>query len=257
MNYLLSQLQGKSSHKAIHQLNSWQPEDIYEEILLPKMQTVFIFLKEVVNHLNYLEKAVQVLDYSSKFPKIGPLIQKNYQLNTDGFGGFCEFDNIKQINLTFVCANQGSFSYDLQGQSIIEQEIQFLSTKNIPFKQNKRANGGVQLTITRQIPVRFRFEVDLIQAKIKLLIHNHQDFNRYHKAFLPNDINEVLLNKIIRFLLRKDLYFIHFNIETESQLDIPSMFPLPSIDSDESYPTSKLLDRISLFSKRKSYVKDH
>jgi hypothetical protein len=199
-------------------------ENEYQTRILPRMQKTYLFLKEIVEHLNYLEKAVEIENYSQDYSDFGKLTQTDYKLNTDGYGGLADFSRIMQINVLFSCVGKGEFTYEVEGKTRIEQEIAFLNSKNVPLKWNQFINGkGVEaatFTITRKVPVRFRFEVDFNNSKIKLLIHNHENFNVYKKTFEPEDINEALLDEVIRFMLRQDSDFIRLDITSQDKLRI-------------------------------------
>jgi hypothetical protein len=188
------------------------------------MQKTYLFLKEIVEHLNYLEKAIEIEEYSHDYPQMGLLSQVNYKINTDGYSGLADFNRIMQINVTFVCQGDGDFTYGLEGKARVEQEVSFLHSRNIPFAWNQyvAAKGidAATFTITRKIPVRFRFEVDYPQSKIKLLINNHENFNVYSKTFEPSAINELLLDEVIRFMLRQDSDFIRLEITSQDKLRI-------------------------------------
>jgi hypothetical protein len=198
-----------------------QLEREYQATILPKMQKTFLFLKEIVEHLNYLEKAVEIEDYSRDYPQIGNLTQTNYKINTDGYGGFADFNRITQINVTFICQGSGEFTYSLEGKVRIEQEVSFLHARNVPFTWNQyvcsKGIDAATFTITRKIPVRFKFEVDYDNSKIKLLINNHENFNVYSKTFAPEAINELLLDEVIRFMLRQDSDFIRLDITSQDK----------------------------------------
>lgn len=218
---ILDQLKAEATLKQeseFAELNAQQQLDnIYQANILPKMQKTFTFLKEIVEHLAYLEKGVEIADYSEKYPEIGALVQKDYKINTDGYGGLADFDRIMQVNVTFVCEGRGSFSYELQGRNRIEREVAFLNSKNVPFDWNQFVNSsGIEsasFSITRRIPVRFKFEVDFENSKIKLLINNHIDFSVYSKVFEPEEVDEELLDEVIRFMLRKDCDFIRLDMD--------------------------------------------
>ncbi len=196
-------------------------ENEYQANILPKMQRTFTFLKEIIEHLGYLDKAIEIADYSQDYPQIGHLVQKDYSINTDGYGGFSSFDRIMQINVNFTCAGRGSFTYELEGKNRIEREVGFLHSKNVPFDWNQFVNSaGVEsarFTITRKIPVRFKFEVDFEKSKIRLLINNHENFSVYKKTFEPQEVDEELLDEVIRFMLRKDSDFIRLDINNQDK----------------------------------------
>lgn len=198
-----------------------QLENEYQQQILPKLQKTYTFLKEIIEHLSYLEKGVETGEYSKDYPQFGVLTQTGYKINTDGYGGLADFNRIMQVNVVFVCAAKGSFTYELEGRARIEQEVAFLHSKNVPVDWNQFVSSkGVEaasFTITRRIPVRFRFEADMKNTQIKLLIHNHDDFSVYKKVFEPEEVNESLLDEVIRYMLRKDSDFIRLDINNQDK----------------------------------------
>jgi uncharacterized membrane protein len=195
-------------------------ESEYQTNILPRMQKMYGFLKEIVEHLSYLDKAIEIADYSHDYPQIGALTQTDYKINTDGYGGLADFNRIMQINVLFNLVGTGSFSYTLEGKTRIEQEIAFLIAKSLKPDWNQYIANGIEtatFSIKRKIPVRFRFEVDYNNSKIKLLIHNHENFNVYKKTFEPSQITDSLLDEVIRFMLRKDSDFIQLDIASQDK----------------------------------------
>ncbi len=225
---VLDQLRSEASQKQDNEVMAASQtqllENEYKANILPKMQKTYLFLKEVIEHLNYLEKEIEVEEYSHDYPQIGKLAQTNYKINTDGYSGFADFNRLMQINVTFTCQGHGDFSFTLEGKSRIEQEVSFLNSTNIPFTWNQyvgtRGVESATFVITRKIPVRFRFEVDYQHSKIKLLINNHENFNVYSKSFDPATVNELLLDEVIRFMLRQDSDFIRLEISSQDKLRI-------------------------------------
>lgn len=228
---ILDQLKHEAAEKQKQQESQTnlqkQREDHYRVAILPAMQKAFKFMQELVEYLNFLEHAIVVDEYSTQYPQFGRLKQQDYKIYTDNHGGFADVDQLMQINVRFFCVGFGAFSYNLEGQNRIEREVAFLSARNIPFDwklQNGRsAIPSAVFTITRKIPVRFRFEVDYDNSKIHLLINNHDSFTAYKKAFAPEDVNEELLDEIARFMLRKDNDFIRLEISSAQRQSITNL----------------------------------
>ena len=204
-----------------------QRDDYYRESILPAMQKAFHFMKELVDYLTFLERAIEVEQYSSRYPQFGPLKQQNYKIFTDNHGGFADFDRLMQINVCFFCVGFGSFSYNLESQGRIEREVAFLTSRNAYFDwkllDGRSAMHSACFTITRKIPVRFKFEVDYEQSNIQLLINNHEDFNAYKKTFAPDEVNDELLDEIARFMLRQDSDFIRLEISSSHRRQIQNL----------------------------------
>jgi len=109
----------------------------YKIEILPKMQEIFKYMQELVKYLNYLEVPVQVKDYSSRYPQLGSLMQKDYRISTDGFGGLADIDKLKHINVTFYCEGEGTFDYVVRGKVDIENEIAFLHSRRLSNKTQR------------------------------------------------------------------------------------------------------------------------
>ncbi len=148
-----------------------QREQAYKQQILPKMQELFKYLQELVEHLNYLEIPVQVENYSARFPQLGVLAQKHYKISTDGYGGFADIAKLMQINVTFFCEGDGNLQYVVHGKSAIEKEIAYLHIKNLTAKSQKMPGinneEAAKFLVKRLIPVRLRFEVDYDASLIK------------------------------------------------------------------------------------------
>ncbi len=220
---VLDQLRNEATRKQESEFSSTiegqRLEHEYQTDILPKMQKAYHFLKEIVDHLNYLEKAVEVKHYSNSYRQFGTLTQTNYKINTDGYSGVGDFNRIMQVNVTFVCQGVGEFVYSVEGKAQIEHEVAFLHSKHIPFTW-KRGIQKAAFTVTRRIPVRFKFVVDFNNSKINLLINNYENFNAYSKTFAPEAVNDALLDEVVRFMLRQDSDFIRLEITGQDKLRI-------------------------------------
>ena len=184
----------------------------YKSEILPKMQEMFAYMQELVKYLNYLEFPVQVENYSSRYPDLGTLMQKDYRISTDGFGGLADIEKIRHIDITFYCEGEGSFEYIVRTKVDIEHEISFLHAKRLASSSQRvpghRQNDALKFQVLRKIPVRFRFEVDYENSLIKVMINNYCHFSVYTEPWEANAIDHDFLDCVTRYLLRKDSEFI-------------------------------------------------
>jgi hypothetical protein len=196
----------------------------YKHVLLPKMQQIFSYLNEVVANLNFLAEPVLIKDYSRRYPQLGDLQQQNYRINTDGFGGLGDFNRLMQINLTFFLKGEGYFSYTIEGKRIIEQEVSFLHSRDMPFEwKNIPGKAGVKtatFTLQRKIPVRFRIEVLYDKSQLLFTIDNHEDFSVYTKTLEPEDVTEEFLENVVSYLLRRNRDFTRLDISEQHKQNI-------------------------------------
>jgi len=217
---LIDELRNKANAKrqaeVCEQDQQQQREAAYRDRLLPKMQAIFRYVQELVEYLNFLDEPVAVTDYSSRYPRLGRLVQSQYKINTDGYGGFADFDRLQQINVTFFLVGAGEFSYTLEGQSRIEQEIAFLHEKRVPFEwKNTLTPSSVRaasFTVQRRIPVLFRFAVALEVSLIQFSIYNHEAFSVFKKSFEPEALDDQWLDDMSHYLLRRNDQFIRLEL---------------------------------------------
>ena len=193
----------------------------YENKVLPQMQKAYYFLREIVDHLRYIDLKTEVTEYSSRYPQCGKLIQQNYHISTDGRGGIGNIDELKEINVSFVLNGPGEFSYKIKYKSKIDQEVEFLHDNKIPyfwFNNSSADSSDIGIfKITRKIPVLFRISVDYQNSRIIMDIYNHDDISYFTKSFSPNDIDDAWLDRLARYLLRKDDDFIRLEITPEQR----------------------------------------
>lgn len=196
----------------------------YKHLLLPKMQQTYTYLNEVVKHLNYVAEPIVIKDYSHRYPQLGELLQQNYRINTDGFAGLADFNRLMQINLTFSLKGEGSFSYNIEGKRIIEQEISFLHSRDMPFEwKNILGKSGIQtaaFTILRKIPVRFRVEVLYDKSQLLFTVDNHEDFSLHTKILDAEQVTEEFLEKLVSYLLRRNHDFARLDITEQHRQNI-------------------------------------
>lgn len=225
---IIDELRNKANEKKEAQHQQESHEELlasnYKHLLLPKMQQIFTYLNEIVKHLNFVAEPIPVKDYSRRYPQFGDLVQQNYRINTDGYGGLADFNKLMQINLTFFLKGEGSFSYDIEGKRIIEQEISFLHSRDMPFEwRNKMGKLGIRTAtfiVQRKIPVRFRIEVLFDKSELLCTIDNHEDFSKFTKHLDPESVTEEYLEKMVSYLLRRNPDFIRLDISEQHKENI-------------------------------------
>ena len=221
LDQLRQEVNQKKSSEQLERGQKQQREQAYKEQILPKMQQIFKYMQELVEHLNYLELPVQVESYSSRFPRLGSMTQKDYIISTDAYGGLADINKLMQINLNFYCAGKGAFEYIVQGKAAVEKEIAYLHSKHLSAENQKivgiNNEEAARFQVQRLIPVRLRFEVDYDNSLIKVIINNYIDFLNYTESWQVADINEDFLDLVARFLLRKDSEFIKPEISDEQR----------------------------------------
>ncbi len=222
---ILDDLREEASQKDAQQQEntrlSEQLEHNYQVLILPKMQQLFAYFKELLAYLELIESPIEVTDYTKRYSELGTLYQQDYKLSTDQYGGITHHDKLTEITLRFACLGHGDddqeFIYHAKNKIEADQEKHFLFKNKLKFHYNKNLGntkeGAITLFITKKIPVLFKFEVDYENSVITLQINNHEDFEQRTQTIEPKDINEAYMDKLARYILRKDTDFLRIDID--------------------------------------------
>ena len=195
----------------------------YQMLILPKMQQLYSYFKELIDYLSVIKKPVIVTDYSKRYKDLGTMSQGLYKLSTDKYGGISNLDKLTDITLRFYCISTDHNEIQLTFDNKIEfdQEKKFLSLHKVPFSHTKNISGNIvsdknkslEIMVTCKIPVIFKFSVNYNQSKITLNIYNHENFENRTQHFNPEQIDDVFMDKLARYILRKDDDFIRIDID--------------------------------------------
>ncbi|MFK5892432.1 MAG: hypothetical protein QM504_04330 [Pseudomonadota bacterium] len=222
---ILNELRDEAERKKIldqqSEITADNLADNYQQNILPKMQMIFNFFKEIVEHLQFIQEPISVINYSNKYPDLGKLIQQDYKLSTDKHGGMSHYNELMDINVRFYCMGDESMELELKSQPEIEQQINFLTAKKISFewsRQHDAVTGSYAIfIIEKKIPVKINFHVDYENSRINLEIFNHHNFGHIKRSYMPDEINDALLDQLAKFLLRKDNDFIKIEMSEKDR----------------------------------------
>ncbi|MBF0265550.1 MAG: hypothetical protein HQL46_09785 [Gammaproteobacteria bacterium] len=220
---LLDELKQESEKKKESLLKDQNQEQLllsnYQQQLLPKLQFIYHYFKELMEYLEILQEPITIESYTKRIPGFDNLKQGEYKLSTDKHGGIAKFNELKEINLRFYCTGDGYSNFDVFSQPEVEQLVKFLNAKKVPFewqRENNPAGKAVaNFNIQLKIPVIVKFEVDIPNSLIKLTIFNHFNFDLTQRTYQADEINDELMDQIGKFLLRKSDDFVKMEITDE------------------------------------------
>ncbi len=200
-------------------------EHNYQLLVLPRMQQLFSYFKELIEYLSIIENPIEVSQYSKRYSQLGLLYQQNYRLSTDKHGGLSHYDKLTEVNLRFNYepkeGEEDTFSHLIKHKIEAEQEKDFLSRHKVAYNIDRNFGNTKETAITfqisRKIPVLFKFSVDYEKALIILKIQNHENFESRTKVINPEQINEQNLDTLARYILRKDDDFLRMEIDEVSK----------------------------------------
>ena len=222
---VLEELRQQTNLKKVHDDVQKTREQIWQQnyinIVLPKMQQIYYYFKEVIDHLQFVDHKIDIKDYSERYPKFETLTQQNYRISTDGRGGIGSVDKLKEIDISFYLIGEGEFSYIIKHKPKIEIEAEFLRSCRVPYHWLTHTRGEDTdvgtFKVKRKVPVLFKIAVDYENAKIVITANNHEDLSSFKKTYNPDHINEEFLNDLARYILREDREFILLEISNEQK----------------------------------------
>jgi hypothetical protein len=198
-------------------------EHNYLILILPKMQQLFSYFKELLDYLKVIETPIEILQYSNRYPNLGVLYQQDYRLSTDKHGGIANFEKLTEITLRFSCLGKedDEFIHQTNNKLEAEQEKDFLASRKLKFHLDRHLgntkDGATTFHISRRIPVVFQFSVDYDRSRIRLTMHNHENFEQRSHFIDPNNIDEAFMDKLARYILRKDTEFLRMEIDESAK----------------------------------------
>jgi len=198
----------------------------YEVRIAPKMKQIYFYFKEFTQHLNVIKRPVKVPVYSKLFPNMGELSQVEYKINSDGSGGVVDHNKIQKIHLSFRYQGLAVKEYIHQTDSKLEadQIVNFLSSRKISYTSANNVasnnNGALTFYITKDIPVMFKFISQPENATIELFVRNHENFEERKFSINPDDIDDAYLDKLARYILRKDSKFLAIDIDDQVKIKL-------------------------------------
>ena len=216
LDELKAQADKKHSELGGFSSNKEKQLDDYRKEILPKMQYIYTYFKEIIDYLSVIETPIEVNNYCDKLPALGVLKQQDYRLTTDKHGGIADFEKIEEVNLNYVLKgtskvkgkNNEELVYAKDSQLDVEKEHRLLTSNNIPytFARSLKTNNEetVIFRVNRTIPVAFKFLADTAKSTIVLKIQNHENFEARAKNLKLDQINEAYLEKLASYMLRKN-----------------------------------------------------
>ncbi len=227
---ILDNLRDQADHDISKQMDKELSNEniqfISDSLMSPKMKQLYLYLKEFTQHINKIEQTKKVLNYSKLFPELGELNQENYKINTDGSGGVVNYDKISLIHFAYRYhgATVKEYIHHTSNKLEADRITDFLTSHKVPYTSANnlasKNNGALNFYITKNIPVLFKFTSNPKKSIINLSIKNHENFEDRTIIIKPNDIDEEYLDKLARYILRKDSEFLNIEIDDDVKKQI-------------------------------------
>jgi hypothetical protein len=225
---ILDELKQQASEKrqleADEERERHSQEERYRQELLPRMQQLHAYLKEFVEHLNYVRPEIVVTVYDDGRRGLNHLLQGGYHLATDEHGGQSSLDNLKTVRLTYHCSADGEYRYTLTGKKDIEKEMHILSDAGISYSHRPvaemRREMVEEFSVLRKVPVMIEFKADAYSMNINLTIRNHESTGTRYYEISPAQIDEKFLEEMANYILRRESSFMRTELSGDERAQL-------------------------------------
>ena len=194
-------------------------DEIFRSKLLPKLRFTYAYLSQVVDYLSSLQPKIEVSHYSREYEELGTLSQHSYRIQSDEKEGLTGTEGLRRFAVRFVCSGEGEFTRQILGTSEIEKKISLLHLHGLSYQCLRHIYSGAPqkypsatFIIQRKVPVEFAFSGNTETVKLTIKAINHEGFYRLQRDFLPHEVDEKLLDKLCRYMLRENDDFMHVHI---------------------------------------------
>jgi hypothetical protein len=184
----------------------------YRNELLPRMRVIYAYLFELVQHVNYLQPEVCLAYQFEGLGRLEGFCQGPYQLTTEGGG------NLKRVTLSCEAVRDKTFEHETTTRQELERMKNYFWRNRLPFQANAAgAERGVRFIFEGRVPVVCAFEVDFATGAIVLTMRNVDRLGMDRFSFKPEQVDEVLLDRFARFVLRRDDGLIALEMSEEDR----------------------------------------
>jgi len=213
LDELKQQASEKRQQEGVDESRRLAQDERYREELLPKMQEIHTFLKQFIEHMNYVKPEVRVSVYDDGQRGLNDLLQSDYHLSTDEHGGQSNLRNLDYIRLAYHCFAEGEHRYTLVGKQNVENEMHMLSDAGIsyshgPVRENVQPEMVEEFSVLRKVPVMFEFRADAYSMQINLTIRNHESLGTRHYEIGLQQIGEPFMEEMANYILRRNNTFM-------------------------------------------------
>ncbi|MDH5181367.1 MAG: hypothetical protein OEZ39_12290 [Gammaproteobacteria bacterium] len=183
-----------------------QLEAIYQERILPRLEQIYSYFSEVVSHLNTLNIETRVDYRLEDLAHFKELQQKNYTIQADSS------NQMKEVRIDVECTGAGPLEVRVDGKLVVEKWTRFLQEHQLKYHtklqlDERKSVTGAIFILEQYVPISFIFVADVEKSSINLTIVNFEGLGVRNLQFSPETITEELMDKMGKFIARKNQSF--------------------------------------------------
>lgn len=193
--------------------------DFYQENIHPGMLSIYKYLNEMIEHLNYLNK-----DIPAQIPLLPnhektEVLQKEYNLVIDSI------EQTKNISLKFRCTLPQKLEIYLTGKDRILDYNDWLNSYKIRFNRRDTKDDNYELLgsnfiVEGPINCNVSFIGDIENSCVNLLLRNVEYPGIAKHILKPHHLNDEFMDKLGKYLLRENDDFLRLDMDESAKEQI-------------------------------------
>lgn len=192
----------------------------YSDYLQPAMEQVQQYFAEVIENLNIIKPVIHP-DYpfspSSKDPVF--LTQSGYKLHVD------DPKAPRQVDIVCSAILEGTQEFFVRSREAVEKHASLLESYEFPFHRKNFLDEqyevrGASFLLEGPLQIHIRILAHLEERCIHIYLRNLEDKPLKRHRFSPEDVNEALLERLTRVLLRKEKQLVEVSVSEEVRSDL-------------------------------------
>jgi len=199
-----------------------QLESIYRDEIHPRMTEVYQYLNELVEHLNYLKP--ETLASYPILPQGASCTfrQHDYKLTVDSTR------QTRNITLTCKAELAQPVRFSLEGREKVLRQKELLDSFKLRYDRKEYKNDSYELTgadfkLEGPINISVYFVGDVETSSVNLVMSNFEQPGAVRHVLKARHLNREFLDKLGRYLLRKDDQFLNLDISDDHKQTIRQM----------------------------------
>lgn len=224
LDELRSEAQVLRATQLEEQSESERIKQIYLKRIRPRLRALYHYLKELVEHLNYLERAIPVSYQLPGTDNRFELLQKDYVITADSG------DNMSNIKLRFNAVANRPLYIPLASETEADKSV--FSLRQHDLIGVKRHNIGRQaqatyiVEVSPRIPISLEFASDPGSTSLVLKTRNFEKLGEVRKIFSSTDLTDQWLEDIGDLITRKRNVVTRQELSEEERARLKAMSEL-------------------------------
>jgi pSer/pThr/pTyr-binding forkhead associated (FHA) protein len=212
-------------------------EGEYGSLVQPCMVKIYSYLKELVEHLQFLS-----IDVTADYPllpasKSVTLHQSDYKLYIDND------EDTREMTFKFNCHFPETVKVMVEGEKEIVKYKDYLYQWGVNYQHNGYVDNGMNLYkadffLQEPLPVILRFEGDIQTTAIIITIFNVSIPGKASYKLLPGDVTPEFLDRLGKFVIRQEQSLFGKPMTDEEKSDIKRRLEEYQRQQEENFSVS-------------------